>query len=118
MGVLLSFQVIIPKMLRQRCLVSLPCTVGLWRDDLLMHLFHFSALALLFTKRKEWFDIYESNMRKYDCMHWATGTFYYSWLGFFVGCNVPSFSRTFDIISCRELIGNLKTYELDKSTVR
>lgn len=72
MGFLLSFQVIIPKMLRQCYLVSLPCTVGLWRVHLRMHLFHFYALSLLFTKRKEWFDICESSTRKHDCMHWAT----------------------------------------------
>lgn len=36
----------------------------------------------------------------------------------FVGCNVLSFSKTFNISSYRVLVGNLKTYELDESTVR
>lgn len=78
---LLSFQVITAKMLRQH-LISLPCTIVLWRVHLLMHLFQFQALPM-FINSKEWLDTYQSNKRKYDYMHQANaGTFYFSLLAF------------------------------------
>jgi len=36
----------------------------------------------------------------------------------FVGYSILFFSKTFDIVSYTVLIGNLKIYELDESTVR
>lgn len=81
--VLLSFQVIIPKMLRQRYLLSSPYAAGLWRVHLSCICFTFRQYRFMVKHSKERLVTYQSNPIKYDYMHWASaGTFYFYLLSF------------------------------------
>lgn len=80
----------------------------------------FFSLLLLFTKRKEWVDIYESNTVKCDCMHWETEVHFTILCCYFLLdiIYLPLVRHLITSLASISSSGNLNTHELDKSTVR